>query len=51
MKLKGQTRVWWHSIEEQLYRLWQPPVTYWEKMKLSLKENILRPKSVHNLKP
>lgn len=40
MKLKGQARVWWHSVEEQLHRLRQPPIADWEEMKLKLQENI-----------
>jgi hypothetical protein len=29
LKLKGQARVWWHSVEEWLHRLKQPPITDW----------------------
>lgn len=28
MKLKGQARVWWQSIEEELDRFHQPPITH-----------------------
>ena len=41
MKLKGQARVWWHSVEEQLHRLRQPPIADWEDMKLKLQEKYL----------
>lgn len=38
MKLKGQVRVWWQSVEEHLHRLRQPPIADWRKMKLKLQE-------------
>lgn len=41
MKLKGQARVWWQSVEEHLHRLRQPPITDWEEMKLKLQEKYL----------
>jgi hypothetical protein len=41
MKLKGQARVWWHSVEEQLQRLRQPPIVEWDEMKLKLQEKYL----------
>ncbi|KAG6717687.1 hypothetical protein I3842_04G113300 [Carya illinoinensis] len=40
MKLKGQVRVWWQSIEEQLHRHRQATITDWEDMKLCLKEKL-----------
>jgi hypothetical protein len=41
MKLKGQARVWWHSVEERLHRLKQPPITDWDEMKMKLQEKYL----------
>lgn len=41
MKLKGQARVWWNSVEEQLHRLRQTPITEWGEMKLRLQEKYL----------
>jgi hypothetical protein len=41
MKLKGQARVWWQSVEDQLYRLRQPAITDWEEMRLKLQEKYL----------
>jgi hypothetical protein len=41
MKLKGQARVWWNSVEERLHRLKQPPITDWDEMKLKLQEKFL----------
>lgn len=42
MRLKGQTRVRWQSVEEQLYRTHQPPIMDWEKMRLKLQEKYPR---------
>lgn len=33
MKLKGQVRMWWQSVEEQLHWLRQPPITDWGRNK------------------
>jgi len=41
MKLKGQARVWWQSVEEHLNRLRQPPIADWGEMKLKLQEKYL----------
>jgi hypothetical protein len=41
MKLKGQARVWWHSVEEQLHRLRRAPILDWEEMRLKLQEKYL----------
>jgi hypothetical protein len=41
MKLKGQARVWWHSVEEQLHRLCRAPILDWEEMRLKLQEKYL----------
>jgi hypothetical protein len=41
MKLKGQARVWWHSVEERLHWLKQPPITEWDEMKLKLQEKYI----------
>jgi hypothetical protein len=41
MKLKGQARVWWNSVEERLHRLKQQPITDWDEMKLKLQEKFL----------
>ncbi|XP_062170468.1 uncharacterized protein LOC133876199 [Alnus glutinosa] len=41
MKLKGQARVWWNSVEERLHRLRQPPITDWDEMKIKLQEKFL----------
>jgi hypothetical protein len=41
MKLKGQARVWWQSVEDQLYRLRQLAITDWEEMRLKLQEKYL----------
>jgi hypothetical protein len=41
MKLKGQARIWWHSVEEHLHRLKQSPINNWDKMKLKLQEKYL----------
>lgn len=41
MKLKGQARIWWSSVEEQLHRARQCPITEWEEMKLRLQEKYL----------
>jgi hypothetical protein len=41
MKLKGQARMWWNSVEEQLHRSHQRPILEWEEMKLRLQEKYL----------
>lgn len=41
MKLKGQARIWWHSVEERLHRLKHSPINKWDKMKLKLQEKYL----------
>jgi len=41
MKLKGAARVWWHSMEERLHRLQQPPIIEWEEMKMKLQEKYI----------
>jgi hypothetical protein len=41
MKLKGQARVWWYSVEEQLHRLRRAPILDWEEMRLKLQEKYL----------
>jgi hypothetical protein len=41
MKLKGQARIWWHSVEECLHRLRQPPISDWGEMKMKLQEKYL----------
>lgn len=41
MKLKGQARVWWQSVEERLYHLRLPPIADWDEMKMMLQEKYL----------
>jgi hypothetical protein len=41
MKLKGQARVWWQSVEEHLQRLRQPSISDWGEMKMKLQEKYL----------
>lgn len=41
MKLKGQARVWWQSMEKQLYRTHQPSIVDWDEMKLKLQEKYM----------
>jgi hypothetical protein len=41
MKLKGQARMWWNSVEKQLHRSHQCPILEWEEMKLRLQEKYL----------
>ncbi|XP_038683092.1 uncharacterized protein LOC119983499 [Tripterygium wilfordii] len=48
-KLKGAAKVWWLNVQEQLYRLQQPPITDWEVMKLRLSKKYL-PKNYKALK-
>ncbi|KAL6279558.1 hypothetical protein ACE6H2_016439 [Prunus campanulata] len=38
MALRGATRQYWNSMEEQLYQFGRPPVTLWDEMKLKLRE-------------
>jgi hypothetical protein len=33
--------VWWHSLEERLHRLKQPPIIAWDNMKMKLQEKYL----------
>ncbi len=40
-KLKGQARVWWHSVDECLHRLKQQPISDWGEMKMKLQEKYL----------
>jgi hypothetical protein len=41
MKLKGQARVWWQSVEKHLHHFRQPPIADWNEMKLKLEEKYL----------
>jgi len=41
MKLKGQARVWWNSVEEYHHRLRLLPIFYWDEMKPKLQEKYL----------
>ncbi|KAG2667313.1 hypothetical protein I3760_15G108400 [Carya illinoinensis] len=41
MKLKGQARAWWESVEEQLRHTRRPAISNWGKMKERLKEKYL----------
>jgi hypothetical protein len=36
--LKGEARIWWHSIEEYHHHLRLPPISDWEVMKVKLQE-------------
>ena len=40
-KLKGATHLWWHNIENQLYRIGQPPIDTWDEIKLKMKEHFI----------
>jgi hypothetical protein len=41
MKLKGQARVWWNSVEEYHHRLRLLPIFYWDEMKPKIQEKYL----------
>ncbi|KAK0591475.1 hypothetical protein LWI29_002616 [Acer saccharum] len=41
LKLKGPARAWWSSVEEQLRRTRQAPITEWEEMKERLESKYL----------
>lgn len=41
MILKGQARIWCHSVQERLHRLKQPAITDWDEMKIKLQEKYL----------
>lgn len=41
MKLKGQARVWWRSVEEQLHNLRQHLITDREEIKIEALEKYL----------
>jgi hypothetical protein len=38
MMLKGEARVWWHSVAKYHHRLRLPPISDWEVMKIKLQE-------------
>ncbi|KAK0596482.1 hypothetical protein LWI29_016081 [Acer saccharum] len=41
LKLKGPTRAWWSSVEEQLRRIHQAPISDWGEMKERLESKYL----------
>lgn len=41
MKLVGQAQVWWTGVENEMRDVGQPPIVYWEEMKLRLKQKYL----------
>ena len=36
-KLKGTASLWWHNVQNQLYKTGQPPIDIWDGMNLKMK--------------
>ena len=41
MKLVGLAKLWWSSVESDIRRIGQPPISTWQEMKVKFREKYM----------